>query len=178
MLLSPAFLVFFLWGGPAGHWLAFVTAFWFEFSDLLDGYFARRRKAVTDFGKLFDPIADSVSRISVFLGMTAAGLCPIWVLAILFYRDILVAGTRMAAATQGIVVSARLSGKVKAVVQAASIFAVLTLVVCQDMNVPVGDVAHRSHLIMAVVALVTAFSGIDYLVGNYGTILRLAKGQS
>ena len=67
-----------------------VVLFFSESSDAIDGYLARRFNAVTDLGKILDPMADSVSRTSVFLTFTQEPVClPIPLVFVFFYIKIL-----------------------------------------------------------------------------------------
>ncbi len=59
-------------------------------SDLLDGYLARARNEVTEWGKVLDPLADKIFIASVCLGMIWSGQLSIWYIAIVLVRDILI----------------------------------------------------------------------------------------
>ena len=80
-----------------------------EITDGLDGYVARRTGTVSDFGKLFDPFADSLARLTYFLSFVFTGLMPGWVFILILYRDLGVAFVR-----KGVSMAAQLSGKIKA----------------------------------------------------------------
>jgi len=69
-----------------------------EISDAVDGEIARRSKAVTDLGKLLDPLADTMSHIGVLLGLMWVGLVPLWLLVVVYYREAVVATLRTLAA--------------------------------------------------------------------------------
>lgn len=100
------------------------------FSDLADGALARRRGEITDFGKLWDPIADKlllVATLIPFYVITQGdprlariplfGNIGLWILAIFFGREIVVTWMRTRAAQRGTVVAARRSGKYKTFAQ-------------------------------------------------------------
>jgi CDP-diacylglycerol--glycerol-3-phosphate 3-phosphatidyltransferase len=59
-------------------------------SDLLDGYFARKRNEISDLGKIIDPLADKITVISVTLVLLVQGLIPVWFFIIIILRDILI----------------------------------------------------------------------------------------
>ena len=100
-----------------------------ECSDLFDGFIARKNNQVTDLGKILDPMADSIMRITVFFTFTG-GLVQIpLVLAFIFlYRDFFMSALRTICALKGFALAARKSGKVKAVLQAASAFGIIFLI--------------------------------------------------
>ena len=136
-----------------------------EISDLIDGYTARKMNQVSDSGKLLDPFADSVSRLTYFLCFTVSGIIPAWVFLLLLYRDLGVAFIRLSISRKGIVMGARVSGKVKATVYAIGGFA--GLVSYSFRNMPVfhkyttqaDPVIFTIYLIISAVAV---WSLIDY----------------
>lgn len=173
--LSPVFIIVFIIGGVWGHGGALALAVLFELTDLLDGYLARSRRETTDFGKLFDPMADSVSRFSVFLCFLWGGYAHLWVVALIFYRDFMVAYLRVAAARAGVVLAARLSGKMKAITQGIVILATLVLIVLTPQNDPfaVEQTKLIGQRLMVLVALVTLWSGLDYARASLEVVRRL-----
>ncbi|MEW6357050.1 MAG: CDP-alcohol phosphatidyltransferase family protein [Planctomycetota bacterium] len=98
-------------------WVALILVALIEFSDLFDGILARRWQQVSDFGKMYDPYADSVSRLIVYWTLARTGRC-FWVLPLVMaVRDITVSYVRVWGAMRGRDVSARFTGKAKAIVQ-------------------------------------------------------------
>jgi CDP-diacylglycerol--glycerol-3-phosphate 3-phosphatidyltransferase len=69
-------------------------------------------------GKILDPFADSLSRLTYFICFTAAHLMPFYILIIIIYRDFSVSFIRLLMIQRGVVMGARLSGKIKAWVYA------------------------------------------------------------
>ena len=88
-----------------------------ELTDLFDGRCARRFGAVTEWGAMLDPYSDSISRIIVYWGLACAGLAAPFVPLAMALRDLTAAYCRIVLAQHGQSVSARWSGKVKAVLQ-------------------------------------------------------------
>ena len=108
-------------------WILFLIA---AFSDLWDGYLARKHGWISDFGKLVDPIADKLLLIATFVpfyilsnSATADGrlplieTLPLWILLIVFGRELLVTLLRAVLARRGIILGAGRAGKLKAVFQ-------------------------------------------------------------
>lgn len=125
LILSPIFVFVFLvdnfWGALACLMIAIIS----ELTDLFDGMVARYRNEVTDFGKILDPLADSISRLTIFICLIQGGLAPIYLIVFILYRDSLVATLRTVCAYRSVVVSARWSGKTKAIFQATAILIIL-----------------------------------------------------
>ncbi|PIE89378.1 MAG: hypothetical protein CR997_11665 [Acidobacteria bacterium] len=133
-----------------------------ELSDFLDGFLARKWGVVTELGALFDPFADSTSRLILFGGLAFAGLAVAIVPLIMALRDITVAYSRIAMAAKNISVSAKLSGKIKAVVQGVASF----ILVLGPHLLFFYDDFHIKSIVSWLVILVTAFSAIEYVMGG------------
>jgi CDP-diacylglycerol--glycerol-3-phosphate 3-phosphatidyltransferase len=167
------------------QWTALAVAVSFELTDAFDGWVARSRNEVSDFGKILDPLADSISRFTVFLCFLVAGYADVWSVAIIFWRDAIVATLRVLSAGQDVVLAARTWGKGKAVVQAVAILSILVfglVPVFPPGGVggwflwSVHDAEHHHRVacwIMRGVALVTLVSLIDYLRGNREVLRKL-----
>lgn len=62
------------------------------FSDLLDGYLARKLDQVSETGKIIDPLADKISVIVISLILLYLGKIPLWFVLIVVFRDLLILG--------------------------------------------------------------------------------------
>ncbi len=100
-----------------------------EVSDLLDGHLARRLNVSSPFGKIVDPLADSLYRALVFLAFMDAGWMPVWMVAVIISRDILVSYLRIFSEQHGVTMGARQSGKIKAVFQGVVQIGTVALVI-------------------------------------------------
>ena len=93
-----------------------------EITDLLDGMLARRWRQVSRWGQMFDPYADSVSRIIVYWALACSGTCLALVPLVMALRDITVVYARVVLAQHGRSIAAAWAGKAKAVAQALGAF--------------------------------------------------------
>ena len=134
-VLATPLIFFLILGGGFGQLLAaFVIFVAAGLSDVWDGYLARSRGQITDFGKLADPIADKLLLISTFIpfyivslregGMTALDVMPglyrvlpLWVLVLVLGREVLITVFRGFAKNRGVVIAAGKAGKYKALFQ-------------------------------------------------------------
>lgn len=139
-----------------------------ECSDLMDGMIARRRNQVTDLGKVLDPMADSITRISLFLTFTQGMIAlPLGLVLVFLYRDFLISTLRTLCALRGVALAARPSGKMKAVLQAIALFLILILMIpASTGRLSLGLLRQISLIATSVVALYTVLSAIDYLYAN------------
>jgi CDP-diacylglycerol---glycerol-3-phosphate 3-phosphatidyltransferase len=90
-----------------------------ETTDAIDGKIARYYKLVSEYGATLDPFADSISRLLIYWAMASHNLVLFLVPLCMAVRDITVAYSRILLAQRGRSVSARISGKIKAMVQAS-----------------------------------------------------------
>jgi CDP-diacylglycerol---glycerol-3-phosphate 3-phosphatidyltransferase len=117
LVLAPVFFVFYELSAHGSPWLVLAVCLVFlliELSDLFDGHAARVRNEESELGKVLDPFADSLSRLTYFVAFAGSGILPLWILLILIYRDVSVAYIRVMVSAQNVLLPARLSGKVKA----------------------------------------------------------------
>jgi len=181
--IAPLFAYAFISGydapGPGVKWLyvCIALATLIELSDLFDGMIARARKEVTDFGKVFDPVADSVSRQTVFISFMVTGIIPLWMYLIFFYRDAFMQLLRIVCASNGVVLAARMSGKLKAVLQGIATFVVLGIILAQRLNLEWMPSEVKGHnpifWVMLVPAVYTLLSVIDYVIPNRALIAKM-----
>ena len=148
-----------------------------EFSDAFDGYIARKYNQVTDLGKILDPMADSISRISVFLTFTLDPIkLPMLMVFVFIYRDSVISTLRTICALKGFALAARTSGKIKAVVQAIAAFAVLLMMIPHALGIiSTQTLQTYSMVIVGVAALYSLLSAIDYICANRQYIAHFLK---
>lgn len=150
----------------AKPWIAAVVFLALSFSDFLDGYLARSRNEVTNFGKFMDPLADKLLVIAAFLAMTETGLLPAWVSLIVLFREFLISGLRMMAASKGLVIAASWYGKAKTVSQ---MVAITLLILIDAIPSLLGEqfaqpVFYLAWTVLIISLILTIFSMIDYFV--------------
>jgi len=174
VLISPIFLVVYLQHDSLGigqHMLPFALLFLLiisELTDAFDGFIARKYDQVTDFGKILDPMADSVSRLSLFLTFTQDPVAlPMLLVFVFIYRDALTCTLRIICALKGFALAARLTGKIKAVLQAIALFIILFLMIGYSQQMLTLEQLQRySFWVVAVTAFYTFLSCFDYVYAN------------
>jgi CDP-diacylglycerol---glycerol-3-phosphate 3-phosphatidyltransferase len=92
-----------------------------SFTDLLDGYLARRWKQVTTVGTLLDPIADKLLISSALIGLVQVHVVPAWIVVMIVGREFAVTGLRSIAASGGYTIKASELGKTKMVAQVIAV---------------------------------------------------------
>ena len=146
--LIPLFIVILLLDIPYKNILAAFIFIMLSVSDFLDGYFARKKKQVTEFGKLIDPVADKLLISTALIFLIGKGV-QLWMAVVIIAREIIVTVIRIYMLPGKMVVPASNFGKAKTVVQSIAIVFVL-------LQLPFSW-----HVMLAAV-LLTAVSGIEY----------------
>lgn len=156
----PAYLVLmYLSNGQPNIWMWLALAVFIvaSITDFIDGYIARTRKQISDFGKFLDPLADKLLTLAAMTVFCQWGVFPAWALMIVLTREFAVSGLRMVAGPKGKVIAAGKSGKFKT----ASSMIGLCVLMAFPTNVIVG------WGVVALIVLTTVYSGIEYFVQNW-----------
>jgi CDP-diacylglycerol--glycerol-3-phosphate 3-phosphatidyltransferase len=135
-------------------------------TDWIDGYLARSRGEVTDFGKFMDPLADKILVAAALLALIELGVLPAWPVLIILTREFIVSGVRMMAAAEGEVIAASMYGKFKTVFQIIAI----VLFLIKDILLPVQEANQSPQflyilawIVMVVALILTIVSMVDYV---------------
>lgn len=183
--LAFIFIPFLFINGLAAKIAAFAIFMIASFTDLLDGYLAKKNNQVTDFGRLMDPVADKILILSAFLAFVEMGLVPAWMVLVIIFREAAVTGLRLLALSKGRVISADSGGKHKTVSQVVVIGLILLLLIFReagprimDFWSPRTEAIYRDAILvlMAITVVLTLISGISYLVKNRGVYSNAKKG--
>ena len=160
-ILAVPVLVWLL-ANPSPH--TAVVTFWIYFAatmtDVLDGWLARRYGLITPLGKLLDPLADKLLVVSALIMLAVMDRdphMPGWLLVLIVGREFAVTGLRSIAASEGIVLAAETSGKIKMVLQSIGVHALILHYTYYGIN------CHTFGMVMLVVAtLVGLWSAVEY----------------
>jgi CDP-diacylglycerol---glycerol-3-phosphate 3-phosphatidyltransferase len=161
-LIIPVFIYFQDFFGYTMALFLFVFAVW---TDYYDGILARRLGKETTFGKFMDPIADKILIIGPLVALADMGFIPLWLIFIVFIREILMMGLRSLAAAQGIIFGANKYGKSKGVIQ----YGILTLILLVFYLNEIYEITFMVGFIFELVlimVMVTVITGIIVFVEN------------
>ena len=180
ILITPVYFLFFFsdkWFGFS-PWVSVIApwALWalIECSDILDGIIARKFNLVTDLGKVMDPFADVLSRVTYFLCFAYSGIMPVWMFVIILYRELGITFLRMVMLQKGTAVAASIWGKLKAV--SYGISGVVGLIVISTLRIDfLAEFAKPAGIIGLAVFSVAAFSSVASFLTYLFPILRSFK---
>ena len=168
ILLVPVLVVALLDQTSGGDLLAAIVFAVASLTDAIDGYLARSRNSVTNFGKLMDPIADKLLIIAALVVLVSLGRLEAWVAMVIIAREFAVTVLRVAVgAQQHVVIPASAWGKAKTATQVA-------MVICL-IAVP-GHPLWLQLLIYVTVAI-TLVSGADYFFGLRRRLAQQPPGR-
>lgn len=166
ILMIPIFMYFLLTDQiPYSKFIAALIFIIAAFTDSLDGYIARSRKIVTNFGKFLDPLADKLLITAALVCLVELDKVPSWIAMIIIGREFVVTGFRMVAAAEGIVISANIWGKLKTITQIiAIVFLLIDNYPFKFINLPLD------RIFLWIAVILTIYSGFDYIRSNWHVI--------
>lgn len=177
IILTPFFLWVFFYDGDLNYsnntfalkLLALIMVLGFMLSDFLDGYLARKMGEVSTLGKYLDPFSDKISNMTIFLSFIATGYAPVWMVALIYFREASVETLRTLAAAEKVIMPARRSGKWKTALQGIGIVAILIGAldpIQQCFPSLKTSWSIIPPVIMGVITTITVVSGIDYFISS------------
>lgn len=127
VVAAPAVFFLALASGFGAQLAAFIVFVIAAVSDLWDGYLARKHGWISDFGQLMDPLADKLLMVATLIPIYLVSnpprtfsewpvwdSLPLWVVVVIFFREVLITVLRTVAARRGLILPAQQVGKYKA----------------------------------------------------------------
>jgi CDP-diacylglycerol--glycerol-3-phosphate 3-phosphatidyltransferase len=148
-------------GSSVIGWCFTVAAF----SDLLDGWLARRGQQVTKIGKLLDPLADKLIVSTALIVLVSIGRIPVWatwMVVVIVGRELAVTGLRGLASSQGQVMAASGYGKTKTFAQNLAIGAMIF-----HYPMLIFSFHDIGLLLLGLATVLTLWSGYTYFAGYF-----------
>ena len=162
ILLTPVVMALVLTGSDTAAVIVFAVA---AATDWFDGRLARRWEVTTRLGSFLDTTADKLLVAGVLVSLVAVDRVSPWIVMVIVGRELVLLGLRAAVAAEGRHLEASLLGKWKATVQ----FVWIALAIIRPDVILAG--VYLDEWAMVVAALVTAWSGADYLIRS-AAVLR------
>ena len=156
IVLVPVFILVYL--GTGNGWASAAIFLLASFTDYLDGHLARKYQLITNYGKIMDPLADKLLVTSALVCMVQTAVVPAWMVIVILAREFAITGLRAVAASEGVVIAAAWSGKIKTVTQ---MIAILLLLLenwpFYYLHLPVD------RIMLWIAVMMTIYSGIEYI---------------
>lgn len=159
IVMVPVFaVVLFLGPDEQGYRIAATAIFVVAMlTDLADGWIARRYNLVTDFGKLWDPVADKALTGTAFVALSILGELPWFFTVLILLREWGITWLRAAIAKHGIM-PANKGGKLKTLTQTGA----LILFIWGLAHLP-GFLQVLAWVLMWAALVLTLVTGFDYI---------------
>ena len=151
--------------------IVFIVA---SLTDMADGKIARKYNLITNLGKFLDSLADKMLVIAILIAFVELHRVSAWLLAIIILREFMVTGIRMLAAEKGVVMAAKMIGKIKTTTQMIAIIYLMfepTILKIGGFsydyaNYPVNAITIIGDVLFLICVIMTIISGMDYLLKN------------
>ena len=153
LVVIPVFAYFMLF--TDNFWMVAALFLFSGITDVVDGWIARRFNMITDVGSVYDPLVDKLMQITAVVGMAIRGMLPLWVIAVVAFKEFTMILVSLILYLKKIVVHSNWYGKAATVLFYAVIFA---LIVFPEMD----DLIKTILLVFLVTVMVLA--AIGYLV--------------
>ncbi|MBP8082335.1 MAG: CDP-diacylglycerol--glycerol-3-phosphate 3-phosphatidyltransferase [Spirochaetes bacterium] len=203
IFLMPLFLYLIFQPERSMKFAALIVFSIASLTDFFDGWSARKLKQESELGKFLDPLADKVLVISTLVAFLLIDyLIPLWMIIVIIGRDVLVTVMRYVAVKKGMSIRTSRFGKIKTAFQMISILVIIMIFIVRGANMTIPEEIMKGHYmslvpawsitvsnmhdkwliagpywLMLVVTILTAWSGIRYLVFNWRVLLPPYKGK-
>ena len=203
IFLMPLFLYLIFQPERSMKFAALIVFSIASLTDFFDGWSARKLKQESELGKFLDPLADKVLVISTLVAFLLIDyLIPLWMIIVIIGRDVLVTVMRYVAVKKGMSIRTSRFGKIKTAFQMISILVIIMIFIVRGANMTIPEEMMKGHYmslvpawsitvsnmhdkwliagpywVMLVVTILTAWSGIRYLVFNWRVLLPPYKGK-
>ncbi len=167
--------VSFFWTLTLGNFIMLAIFIIASLSDFVDGYIARKRNLITNFGKFADPLADKILVLALMIILLEQNtLLPGWAVTIILAREFIVTGFRIIAADKNVVIAAGWSGKIKTNLQ---FFMVILLLINGPYIGTLGIFEVITLIVVLLAVFMTIYSGVEYIVKNLDVFKDDQKGE-
>lgn len=163
IFLIPVFVIIYLTGIPNWNITAAIIFIVAAVTDWFDGFLARRNNQVSNFGKLWDPVADKLLVLAALLVLMDWEKIGLVVVLIIVAREFVISGLRNSVATKGVVIPADMSGKIKTATQMVAI--VLLLLNDWPFSL-IGMQLDVGQLLIWISAALAVYSCVEYFWKN------------
>ncbi len=181
IILIPVFIYLLTLKTLEAWTLAVIVFIIAAFTDFLDGWVARLLKQESEFGKFIDPIADKILVISALIAIIVIDknfeIFDSWMIIIIVGRDVLITVMRMLAIKRGRSLRTSRFGKFKTAFQMMSIVIIIMIYLVRKSGIYFVH-EEATYWVMLAVTILTALSGVRYLMTNWRLFLpeRKKKG--
>ncbi len=162
IIIIPIIVLCIYLKSPFFGWTAFVLFCIASITDYFDGYLARIRNEVTNFGTFLDPIADKLLVAAIILILTSKGVIADWETIpalIILLREITVSGLREYLAGVKVSIPVSRIAKLKTLLQLCS----LALLILSESITNISPIIYLGKIFLWIAGLLTLYTAYDYI---------------
>lgn len=184
IVIAPFFMVFFVIDNFYTRLISLILFTVASLTDLADGYYARKYGIITGFGKFMDPLADKILVSSALISFTSLGYVSPLPVMLIIGREFFITGLRLLGAYRGLVIPPSWWAKIKTFLQLSVVGFIVAYVnmiaILHHFESPleqylIFDYAYYFSLAVWVTAIVTVWTGVDYIAKYFYLIRTVLK---
>jgi CDP-diacylglycerol--glycerol-3-phosphate 3-phosphatidyltransferase len=187
IILTPIFFILFISEDITLKHIALGIFLIAAITDWYDGWLARKFNYITNWGKVWDPLADKILTLTAFSALVILGLVELWMVIIIFLRDFIVTGIRLVSDYRNIPFPTSNYAKWKTFLQMIFLYYVLFVYVgsltnrISDGNEKLFQLLLNQQMIyfvMLFITILTLHSGLTYLIKNRKSVTTLFSNEN
>lgn len=186
MGMAPIFLILFIQEDLLLRGISLIVFAVAAITDALDGYYARRYDVESEYGIFMDPLADKFLTFAGFvcLPFLDPTQFPWWAIGIIVFRDLSITGLRIFTKRRNITLQTRKTAKIKTAIQMTYLYVALLFGFLLLFKGAIGEFVESVYSLdifywgMILVVIITAYSGIEYLVVNRSILFSSNRNET
>lgn len=187
IILTPIFFILLLSEGTLLKQIALGIFLLAAITDWYDGWLARKFNYITNWGRVWDPLADKILTSAAFIALVILGIVELWMVAIILLRDIIITGLRIISDYRNLSFPTSIYAKWKTFIQIIFLYYLLFVYVGSLTkqlhlgNEKIFEILLNQKLIyfgMLFITLLTLHSGLTYLIRNRQLIAKLFSNEN
>ncbi len=186
IILTPVFFILLLSEDVLLKQIALGIFLIAAITDWYDGWLARKFNYITNWGRVWDPLADKILTSSAFIALVILGQVELWMVMIILLRDIIITGLRIYSDYRNIAFPTSVYAKWKTFIQMVFLYYLLFVYVgsltkeIYDEHEKLFAILLNEKLVyftMLFITLLTLHSGLTYLIHNRILIKKLFSNE-
>ena len=187
IILTPIFFVLLLSEDTLLKQIALGVFLMAAITDWYDGWLARKFNYITNWGRVWDPLADKILTSAAFIALVILGIVELWMVVIILLRDFVITGLRIFSDYRNIPFPTSIYAKWKTFIQMVFLYYLLFVYVGSlTAQIYTGNenlfklLLHQNFIYygMLFITLLTLHSGFTYLFRNRLLIKKLFTNEN
>lgn len=187
IILTPIFFILLLSEDTLLKQIALGIFLVAAITDWYDGWLARKFNYITNWGKVWDPLADKILTLAAFIALVILGIVELWMIIVILLRDFVITGLRIFSDYRNMPFPTSIYAKWKTFIQMVFLYYLLFVYVgslttqIYTGNEKIFEILLNQKLVyfgMLLIVLLTLHSGLTYLFRNRQLIKKLFANEN